>query len=83
MYMRKPQVVSNCTALNRIVQETGCGIVCRASLDDVEAWAEAILSLQDPATRQEMGQRGRQAVKSKYNWSVDKQQLIDLYKNMK
>ena len=83
MYMGKAQVVSDCTALSRIVQETGCGIVCRADLDDVEAWAEAITSLKDPTIRREMGQRGRLAVTNKYNWSVDRQHLINLYENIK
>lgn len=82
MYMGKPQVVSNCKAIGRIVTETGCGVICNADLDDAQAWAKAITSLKDDELRQEMGQCGRKAILNKYNWSVDKQQLIRLYENM-
>ncbi|MCK6624176.1 MAG: glycosyltransferase family 4 protein [Anaerolineae bacterium] len=81
MYMGKAQVVSNCTAVARIVRESKCGIVCEADLDNTEAWAEAILALKDDRLRREMGQRGREAVISTYNWSVDKQTLISLYES--
>jgi glycosyltransferase involved in cell wall biosynthesis len=79
MYFRKPQVVSNCTAVARIVEETGCGLVCREGVDDPVPWAAAITSLREAPTRQQMGERGRQGVINTYNWSVDKQRLVDLY----
>ncbi|MCB0211821.1 MAG: glycosyltransferase family 4 protein [Anaerolineae bacterium] len=82
MYLQKPQVVSNCSAVSRIVRETGCGIICEASLDNVEAWADAIVSLKDSTLRQKMGQGGRQGVIDKYNWAVDKQQLVAMYGNI-
>ena len=82
MYMKKPQVVSNCTAVARIVKENACGVVCYADFDAPEAWASAILSLKAAAVRAKMGECGHQGVVSKYNWSVDKARLINLYETV-
>lgn len=82
MYFQKPVIVSNCDPLTRIVTETGCGLVCRAEVTDAQAWAEAILSLQPPEVRWEMGQRGRQAVINKYNWQFDVERLVNAYREL-
>lgn len=83
MYLQKPQVVSDCSAVSRIVRETECGIICQASLDNISAWAEAIIALNDEDLRRKMGQGGRRGVIEKYNWDVDKKRLVELYENIR
>lgn len=79
-YMMKPMVVSNCTSVRRIVEETGGGIVCEADINDSQAWADALVSIYDPAVRQGMGVKGREAVLRQYNWETDSRRLIELYR---
>lgn len=83
MYCKKPVIVSNCAPLARVVSETGCGLVCDADIEDAEAWAAAIISLDDPDIREQMGQRGRQAVLEKHNWHFDAERLAGIYQGLK
>lgn len=64
-----------------IVEGNRCGIcVDCESVDEVR---EAIRQLLDaPCMAQELGRNGRKAVETKYNWSVEEQKLISLYKDL-
>jgi glycosyltransferase involved in cell wall biosynthesis len=74
MSMGKPVIVSNAKPTERIVREWRCGVVFKEK--DPEDLARAILMLEDQATREEMGQRGKEAVANKYNWTVDEKRLF-------
>lgn len=74
MSMGKPVIVSNAKPTERIVREERCGVVFKEK--DPEDLARAILMLEDQATREEMGQHGKDAVAKKYNWTVDEQRLF-------
>jgi glycosyltransferase involved in cell wall biosynthesis len=82
MYASKPVIVSDCISLRRLVTETEAGLVCEADLDNAQAWAEAIVALQDPVIRRQMGCKGRQAVIDTYNWELDSKQLVDTYESL-
>lgn len=78
MYLARPVVVSNCRPLERIVEETGAGLVYAAG--NADALAKAVLHLSaQPDVRQTMGERGRQAVLERYHWGATAQGLIELY----
>lgn len=75
MAQKKPVVVTQCESLVEIVEEQECGLVYHDLQE--ERLAEVLVKLSDQKLREEMGLRGYQAVLSKYNWSVDRQVLID------
>jgi glycosyltransferase involved in cell wall biosynthesis len=82
MYAAKPIVETGCLASKRIVQEYQCGVIADGGADNPKVLAEAIISLKDEATRHEMGQRGRQAVIDKYNFTIDAQCLSSMYSQL-
>jgi len=69
----KPVVVSDAAPLARVVRTEGCGVVFRSG--DAVSLAEAVLQATDSHTGREMGERGREAVLSRYNWSADRHRL--------
>jgi glycosyltransferase involved in cell wall biosynthesis len=69
MACRKPVLVSNTVPMARIVHEHGCGRVFRDG--EIDHCAESLLTLLDPGERHALGQRGRQAIEERYNWSLD------------
>lgn len=78
MLMGKPVVVSHCRPLERIVEETGCGLVF--SSGDPARLAKAVIRLyEDSDEAREMGKRGRYAVRTRYNWTNASKALLELY----
>lgn len=62
--------------VGRIVRETECGLL--VDVTRPEAIAEAIASLlRDPALAQRLGQNGRRAIETKYNWQAEERILLD------
>ena len=48
-----------------------------------EEIAKAILwLLQHPDEAQAMGERGREAVLTKYNWSIEEKKLLEMYREL-
>ncbi|MBU1701157.1 MAG: glycosyltransferase family 4 protein [Candidatus Eisenbacteria bacterium] len=80
MCLGRPVIVTNCRPLERIVKETGAGLVVPHS--HPEAMASAIHKLKDPALRKEMGERGRKAVQEHYHWSRTIDPLLQLYRKI-
>jgi glycosyltransferase involved in cell wall biosynthesis len=78
MCLGKPIVVAKDTNMDRIVQETGSGLVVTyGSTAELE---KALLSLEDqPELRLQLGRQARRAFESKYNWRSMQQRLLDLY----
>ena len=76
-----PVIASNFPLWRYIVEGNQCGI-CVDPLDP-KAIGEAIQYLIDhPAEAEQMGKNGRQAVEEKYNWMIEEQKLLDLYKKL-
>ena len=79
--MGKPVVVSSAKPLARIVQETGAGLVYPSG--DAGALARAVISIyQDKKLAARFGDAGRRAVKEKYNWSMEGEKLVNLYRDL-
>ncbi len=81
MYLERPLITTNCTHMQRVVEETGCGIV--VPYGDHEALASSIIELyRNPSRRKQMGINGHQAVKKRYNWARSVRSLIEMYHGM-
>lgn len=81
MAMAKPVVVSSARPLERIVRQTGAGMVYPSG--NADAFAEAVIRLcRDNDLTRRLGEAGRKAVESKYNWEVEGQKLVALYRNL-
>ena len=81
MYLKRPVIVTNCTYMQRVVEETDCGIV--VPYGNNEALASSIIELhRNPSRRKEMGINGHRAVKERYNWERSVQSLIEMYREM-
>lgn len=64
-----------------IVKEEQCGLV--VSMQNEKDIAKALkYLLENPLEAKEMGKKGYNAFKSKYNWNIEKNKFIDLYKNL-
>lgn len=64
-----------------VVQDSGCGVLIDpADPRDISAKLDALLA--DPSAMRAMGQRGRQAVKERYNWEAEAAGLIAMYQEM-
>jgi len=77
MALGKPVIGSDCKPIMRIIKESSCGITYESG--NAREFAEAVMSLKDPATRNYYGRRGRASVEAKYNWSIDKARLLQIY----
>jgi glycosyltransferase involved in cell wall biosynthesis len=76
MAQAKPVIVTHSRSLREIVEQNSCG---RWYQDDSpEALAMVIGSMNDAATRRELGMRGQQAVQRELNWSVDAKALLEI-----
>jgi len=76
-----PIIASDFPLWREIISGVGCGILVDPL--DVEAIAAAMKWLLDnPSLAEEMGDRGRIAVQSKYNWDHESGKLLDLYRSL-
>ncbi|MBK7625715.1 MAG: glycosyltransferase family 4 protein [Bacteroidales bacterium] len=81
MYLDKPIISSNCTSLKRIINETKTGFIYRH--DSAEDLASLIEKLNnDKSLLNDLKGNGRSAVLEKYNWSIDRQRLVDAYRQI-
>jgi glycosyltransferase involved in cell wall biosynthesis len=77
MYAGKPVIASNCLPLQRILEETGAGVVYPS--DNIEYLGNLLHSL-DGLKSNEMAVQGKKAVIEKYNWDQDGEVLLNLYR---
>jgi glycosyltransferase involved in cell wall biosynthesis len=70
-----PVLATNVIPIQRIIQETGCGIICKDQ--DPQDIADKLELLRDPALRQQLGDRGQESVLKKFNWNTDKKRLLE------
>ena len=81
MSMGKPVVVSSAKPLERIVKETGAGLVYPSG--DAEALAEAVIKIyRDSELATRLGEAGKKAVRQKYNWEAEAEKLVSLYQDL-
>jgi len=72
MACRLPVIASDAPPMQRIVEETGAGLVFTSGVSfDL---AQAVMRIF--ASQENYGERGYAAVHDKYNWSIDKKRLI-------
>lgn len=82
MAMGKPVVVSSAKPLKRIVKETGAGLVY--SSGDAEALSEAVIRIyRDNELATKLGEAGKKAAGQKYNWEIEGDKLVDIYRAVK
>lgn len=79
----KPVIVSDAKPLKRIVEEEKCGLVFESG--NVDSFVNAVTQLiNNPSMAQEIGKRGVEAVKRRYNWEYDSfvlKEVIERFKN--
>jgi len=82
MYRGLPVIVSNCAPLERVVNESGCGLVYNS--EDSVSLARCIERLYEKSDLiSQMGFCGKQSCVEKYNWKESEKVLFALYENLK
>ena len=81
MMMGLPVVCSDSLEWKKIIDKHKCGICVNPNNDDEIVDAINYL-LNNPKEAKKMGQNGRLAVESEYNWKTQETALYDLYKNV-
>ncbi|MGB7446908.1 MAG: glycosyltransferase family 4 protein, partial [Dethiobacteria bacterium] len=76
-----PVVASDFPLWRKIVEKTGCGLLVDPLKPEEIAQAIQWL-LENPDEAQAMGERGREAVHSQYNWSIEEKKLLQMYKEL-
>ncbi len=81
MLLEKPIVATNCNPIERIINETECGLIYESN--DSNGLVECITKLyKDSKLRKEFGLNGKKAVIEKYNWEDTSKNLIKLYEKI-
>lgn len=76
-----PVLYSDFPKLRRLIDSIGCGVAVDPT-DPIKI-AKALDGLyEDPALRSTMGEKGRQAVREKYNWGIEERKLLALYQKV-
>ncbi|MEX0594455.1 MAG: glycosyltransferase family 4 protein [Balneolaceae bacterium] len=77
-----PVIVSDCPAQADLVRSESCGRIHRAG--DVHALASQIRWMVDhPDEGRAMGQRAREAIQLRWNWSITGRRLTNLYESLR
>jgi len=74
MLQKKPVIVTNSKAMSDIVLSSNCGKVYIH--DDWEDLSRTIIELKDSKVRDRYGLNGYEAVRKRYNWSFDEEELF-------
>ena len=76
-----PVIASNFPVWRRVVEDCGCGILVEPQ--NPRAVARAIeYVLTHPTEAEEMGRRGQSAVLERYNWDLQSEKLVNLYREL-
>ncbi|MBT7469052.1 MAG: glycosyltransferase family 4 protein, partial [Candidatus Cloacimonetes bacterium] len=81
MFSQKPIVVSDCDSVKRIVKKVGCGVVYKDK-DSGDLAKKIKLLLKNDKLCQKMGNYGKVAVETKYNWQNSSKKLIEMYQRV-
>lgn len=74
----KPVLVSDVKPMERVVQETGGGLIYKDY--DKESFVSQLAKLQDSELRKKLGQNGAKAVQEFYNWDNDTVRMLNSLK---
>lgn len=76
----RPLIATPSGDLGAIVAETECGIL----LHEISPGTirQALLDLEDPLSRQRLGENGRRSAENHYNWETISQHLLKLYASL-
>ena len=81
MALSLPVITSDFPLYREVVEKTGCGFCISPynpkELSDTFQWL-----IENPESGRLMGQQGRKAAESKYNWANEEQILLRFYKNL-
>jgi len=78
MMLGKPIIVARNTNMDRIIAESGAGIV--VDYGDVDGLESALIRLdRDPALRARLGRSARQAYERQYSWAIMEKRLLGMY----
>lgn len=69
-----PVIASDAPPMQRIVEETGAGLVFKSG--DSADLTQAVMQVY--SSHEKYGERGFDAVRKKYNWSIDEKKLLDV-----
>ncbi|GBE52556.1 putative glycosyltransferase EpsD [bacterium BMS3Bbin14] len=69
-----PVIASDAPPLQRVVEETGAGLVFKSG--DSADLAQVVMRVY--SSPENYGEKGGAAVRKKYNWSIDKKRLLDV-----
>jgi glycosyltransferase involved in cell wall biosynthesis len=73
----RPVIANDVGDLGRIVRQTGCGVLLPQVTP--QAIREAVETLRDDAVRRQLGEAGRAAAESEYNWAAAERKLCQVY----
>lgn len=74
-----PVICTNYKLWEKIIDEYKCGICVNPSnVKEIRTAILFIINNKDKAVK--MGQEGRRAIKEKFNWNIEEQKLLELYK---
>ena len=76
-----PVLCADFPNLRRIVEETECGI-CVDPQNAEEAAAAVRYLWENPEVARRMGQKGREAARTTYNWDSQAEKLVRLYETI-
>jgi glycosyltransferase involved in cell wall biosynthesis len=76
-----PVIASDLPRCRQIVEESHCGLLVDPL--DVKSIADALQwLLERPTEAEDMGKRGRDAFRKKYNWTPEAQRLVAFYRDV-
>ena len=79
MSVGMPVIAAPIIPIKRVIGETRCGIIL--DFENKNEFKNAIKILIDKQTRKTFGENGIQAIRSKYNWENDFQNLLNIIQN--
>lgn len=78
MMLAKPIIVARGTNMDRIIEQTGCGMV--VAYGDVNELEAALIKLsRDADLREQLGRNARRAYDEVYGWAIMEKRLVALY----
>lgn len=76
-----PVIAPKLGSIGKVVKEENCGILVDTT--NAREVAEMIIDLiNTPKKVPELGERGRKAIKEKYNWDIEKRKVISVYEKL-
>jgi len=76
-----PVIASNFPLWREIVEDANCGI-CVDPLNPKEIADAITWIVNNPEQAEQMGKNGRKAIKGKYNWKLEEEKLLEIYKEL-